>query len=186
MKTKIKNPEEQAIKCLLFCVSKDETRPQLTGVYHDSELKNAVAINGFCGMVSRYLFNSDFSGLIVKDNFTTIKRNFPKYEQFLDFKDYKEFTLDLDKKDIQFKKKGVTDIYMQVGNENKLMLSYEKPTHENYILIDAYMFSCLFGREYIVKLRFNNNVLDSRSPVHIELFRDENYFFMPKRKWKTR
>ena len=76
METKIKRDLiKLTLKCLKASISKDETRLMLTGVYHHPTLNQAVSTDGHRITFASIYFDDRLKGLIIGQDFTTVKRS---------------------------------------------------------------------------------------------------------------
>lgn len=73
--------EKLITDCLKFSISKDETRPNLNGVYFDPKAENAVSTNGYIMTYSRHKYDDALKDRIIDfKDMRVIKREFLKYE----------------------------------------------------------------------------------------------------------
>ncbi len=65
------------------CVSKDETRPFLQGVYHCSKLKALVSTDGHKLAVMQTMYNDNLKDIIINENFQEINREYPNINRVI-------------------------------------------------------------------------------------------------------
>ena len=162
MKTK-KNDTLKLVKALLdFSISKDETRRQLTGFYHDETLSSVVAVNGHIATISPRLYNPKLKNVIISKNYDIIEGNYPKMSSIIPQKIIDKYVLELKAIDVNFKKNDLkkndlkTKAYFYENgvdelNRKIISITYEKPESFLFILNPYYLSKFPAGHQFIIR-----------------------------------
>ena len=147
---KTKQIEDLKSKLLINCISKDETRRQLTGFCHVENIKTLCSTDGHRACLLKSRYNEELKNTIVcNKTFTVIEGEYPKISQVIpDIKNSQLYNLEI-KKHHSAKN---TNVYMY-KNENNIYrdvknayLSFEviADNEENYL--------CTFNSEFLKDL----------------------------------
>lgn len=122
------NIEKKILDCLKFCVSKDETRPQLSGFYYCPNNESVVTTNGHVLFMSKYFYNQNLKGMIVSpENLLTIDREFVRYEAVLPkIEKCKKGIIKLEKFHAQKGSEKITKLFFHKKSSGEFYISFEK------------------------------------------------------------
>lgn len=157
MKTK-KNDPLKLVKTLLdFSISKDETRRQLTGFYHDETLSSVVTVNGHIATICPRLYNPKLKNIIISKNYDIIDGNYPKISSIIPQKITDKYVVEFKAIDVSFKKNDLkTKAYFYENgldelNRKIISITYEKPESFLFILNPYYLSKFPAGHQFIIR-----------------------------------
>lgn len=151
-------------KALELTISKDQTRPQLMGVYYCPDRALAVSSNGYQLTMSTHHYQSALAGLIVNyKEMETIDREFLKYQAVIPSKDKcTHATVTIGKQYAQKVRNGNMPVYFYATATDLLEVSYDKRDGYLFAINAPLMFPVAIDEALTVRY-----VKDSPlSPVH--------------------
>jgi len=146
--------EKKINKCLMFAISKDETRPFLNGVIHYSQLKALVATNGVVATILKSRYREEIKDVIISPEFDVIEREYPKIEAVIPIKDKcKVLKFKLEKYHYRKDKRPIK-LYFLTDNR----IQFELPKDEDLLFVlDANNLKTIAdGSEYFVMYKDRN------------------------------
>jgi len=181
MKTKKNDPLKLVKNLLDFSISKDETRRQLNGFYHDETLSSLVAVNGHIATICPSLYNPKLKNVIISKNYEIIDRDYPKISSIIPQKITDKYVLEFKAIDVNFKKNDLkTKAYFYENgldglNRKIISITYEKPERFLFILNPYYLSKFTAGHQFIIRY------VGDKSPVIFELGEqfDDIFLVMP-------
>jgi hypothetical protein len=191
MKTKKNDPLKLVKNLLDFSISKDETRPQLNGFYHDEILASVVAVNGHIATISPSLYNPKLKNVIISKNYDIIDRDYPKISSIIPQKITDKYIVEFKAIDVNFKKNDLkkndlkkndlkTKAYFYENgvdelNRKIISITYERPESFLFILNPYYLSKFTAGHQFVIRY------FGEKLPVIFELGEqfDDIFLVMP-------
>ena len=136
-------------KILNSYISKDDTRPALKGVIHNSQLSALCSTNGYAAAVLKSLYNPKLKDIILTKDYQTIDISYPNIKNILPTrKDYKYSVFAFDEK-FCVKTKHITSLFFYILND-KPTISFDIQSNCLFCLDAAYLAPLLDGSSYNV------------------------------------
>ena len=188
METKIKRDlTKLTLKCLKASISKDETRLMLTGVYHHPTLNQAVSTDGHRITFASIYFDDRLKGLIIGQDFTTVKRSdYLKVDIFsndhLKTKNSMIFKIDKSHADTSDKagKEMSKAFFLNDGTIYKGADILEALADKVLFVLNPYYLAPLVGYDYIVDHSGQlNPVRFNLGGKNVGLVNEQTYVVMP-------
>jgi DNA polymerase III sliding clamp (beta) subunit (PCNA family) len=156
--------------CLKFSISKDETRPNLNGVYFDSKGENAVSTDGYIMTCSKHKYDAELADKIVNfKDMSIVKREFLKYDAIIP-KKFKNKATVIITKGLYVKQKRV-EIKAYFTLENGFILS-STPLENYEFAINPEFLKPLIGNT--LDLEYNGAL----APIRFTLVDQDSYYII--------
>jgi len=169
----MKTLKDLIIEVRNFCISDDETRPYLNGIYFD-ETGVSVATDGYVLSHSRMLFEEKLKGLLIGENLKVIERDFPKWKLLLPSKFTNKVNAIKLNKNLLKKSKKALERTIYFDGEN---FKFDKPEKFEFA-IDSKLLTPLLKDETIINIEWNN-ALQAIKIVFSDSMPDEFMIVMP-------
>jgi len=177
---KTKELEKIRTNLLNFCISKDETRPFLTGICHYSPLRALVSNNGHIGCILKSRYSEKLADKIIDaktyelidreyPNVTTVIPNHSKLKKA-------EFIIDKIHYVKQVKDEKPTYIYFHDDQKGNTSVNFEKK--KNFVFaVNAYYLKYMSGNTWHVA--YQNKNLPLLIALSDDYFDGDTFLMMP-------
>jgi len=173
MAKKQKKPYEKMLEIVQYCISKDETRPNLAGYIHLSERKALISTDGHILAHAQCLYDQSLADLIINPKtLCTVKREYPRVASIIPTSYKLKISYRIEPHHYQPHRSSQKPPRAYFYESGKV--SNEYLPHENLMFrINASFLKPLAdGTEYVVKLN------GSLSPITFEVLEADNFMII--------